>query len=425
MIHITLERPGVAAVGSAQVRNSPDAPIAQNLIACIARQERGVGAEVVDRPHLVDAHVGEPLAALIVEPVVAPLGVARDQLIAPGEIGVDAKQSGALLHPSLDDGRIDPAAERVALAAHLAVQHVELHPLIVIRPGRRQEARVGGDERGAVHELSDREVHVVRLDELSSDRPVRGRRPLRARGRRRPVERAEVRHFDAVVQARHAAAGDDLHVGRSAPFRGEPLHGRGGEVEPRLQPRQADVGRIEITQAVVSLPSAVEGHSALPQREHAALALIRGTGIGAARAGRRIQRPGAVTGGLPLRFRDDAALRHVAVGTAAVGGEHARDGVDLQRARQARRIVRAGGGIARGDVGRHRSPADVLVLVLLRAGEIGSAPRCRRGRRDGGDGRTRRGGLPGCDARPRDRRRPAQAEREPAGGTGRSRHSNS
>ena len=109
MIDVALERPTVAAVGTADIGDAANAPIARQLVACVAGEEGGVGAEARHRMNFVDADIRQPLPALVVEPVVAALRIVRDELISPGHIGVDAKDAGVLQDPALCDRCVDPA----------------------------------------------------------------------------------------------------------------------------------------------------------------------------------------------------------------------------------------------------------------------------------------------------------------------------
>ena len=257
---------------------------------------------------------------------------------------------------------------------------------------------------------------------------MRRGRPLSARGRGRSVERAEIGHHDPVIDARHAAAGNDLQAVRAMPFRRRPLHGTGGQIKARLHPREVHIGGVQIAQGVVGIPSAVEGHAALMEREHAALSLLGRSGIGALGAGRGIERPGAVLGRFPLRFGDDAVLDRVGIHACAARREHARDRVDLHGAGEALAIA-AGCRVACRYVRRECAAADVMILINRLIGQVGGAP-CH-GRRRGGRSwrlrlrlrrgrlRLRRGG--GCTDEPGEG---AQSDREQASEIGARGHSN-
>src|SRR5271167_2138374 len=100
--------------------------------------------------------------------------------------------------------------------------------LAMISPSSRHESGGGGHESGAVDHGPDGKVHIVSIDELSAHAPVRGRRPLRSGGCRRPIQGAEIRHLDTIEKTWHSAAGDDLQAAGSIPFRSEALHRAGG-----------------------------------------------------------------------------------------------------------------------------------------------------------------------------------------------------
>src|SRR5450631_256260 len=103
--------------------------------------------------------------------------------------------------------------------------------LVLVAPSSAEQSGVGRQQRVAVDHLADREVHVMRLDELSAHRPLRGGGPLCAGGRGGPVQRVKIGYEDAVEKSRHAASAYDLQSGRSVPIRGEALHGTRGEIK--------------------------------------------------------------------------------------------------------------------------------------------------------------------------------------------------
>src|SRR5580700_11011043 len=113
----------------------------------IAGQEGGVGAEPRHRTHFVDADIGHPTPALIVETVIAAFHVVRDQLIAPGHIRVDAKEPGALLKAALGYRAVGPAADRIAFAADIAIHEIEVKALAAILPGGREKFGLRGTGR--------------------------------------------------------------------------------------------------------------------------------------------------------------------------------------------------------------------------------------------------------------------------------------
>ena len=156
------------------------------------------------------------------------------------------------------------------------------------------------------------------LDELSAHRPVRRRRPLRSGGRGGSVQGAKIGHHDAVVDAGYAAACDDLQVGGTVPFGREALHGAGRQIEARLNSRETDVRGVQVAEGILGQPIPIEGHAALPQRDDSALARL-GLAVSPPQARRRIERPRAVPGRLPMRLGDDAVLHEAARGAVAAG----------------------------------------------------------------------------------------------------------
>ncbi len=144
VIDVSFQRPAGAAIGAAHVGNTANTPIARQLVAAVARYERGAGAEARYRVDLIDAEVRQPLAALVVEAVVATLRVVRNELIAPGHIGVDAKDARVLQDPSLRDRRVHPCADGIVLAVEAAaVEKIGLNSFSVVSPSGGQEAGGG------------------------------------------------------------------------------------------------------------------------------------------------------------------------------------------------------------------------------------------------------------------------------------------
>ena len=202
------------------------------------------------------------------------------------------------------------------------------------------------------------------IDELSTDRPMRRRRPLRAGGRDGSIQGVKIRHLDAVEQSGHTPAGHHLQSVGSVPFGREALHRTGRQIEPRLKPRQVDVGRVDVAQVVVGLPTAVECHATLPQGQGTPLSLLR-RAFGRAHARRCVERPCAVGDAIPLRLGDDAIFLEVFGGTAVARSERAHHPVDLQRTGQT--LIAAGRIVTLGNVGRQRSAGNESILINGRA----------------------------------------------------------
>ena len=75
------------------------------------------------------------------------------------------------------------------------------------------------------------------------------------------------RDLDTVVDARLAGAGHELQRRRAAPFGLDALHRPLRQQKARLQAREVDERRIDVAECVVRLPTLVEGHAALVERE--------------------------------------------------------------------------------------------------------------------------------------------------------------
>src|SRR5690348_9929027 len=96
------------------------------------------------REDLIDAEIRDPAAALVADPVVAALNVARNELVPPGDVGIDAEHAEALRVATVGVGAISPHTQCIVVAIEGAVDEVQLRAASAVLPGATQQSRVGG-----------------------------------------------------------------------------------------------------------------------------------------------------------------------------------------------------------------------------------------------------------------------------------------
>src|SRR5450631_1819941 len=142
-----------------------------DLVAHVPGGVGPLGALSGDGIHQIDTAIPLPALVLVTQSIVGALEIARDLLIPPEQVGIEAKSSVVVAIAVLTGLAVEPDPDAMASLAGVAVEQICLNACAAVLPRSGSIEGARGDDLGRVGD-SLCQVDVARVGELHTCVPM-------------------------------------------------------------------------------------------------------------------------------------------------------------------------------------------------------------------------------------------------------------